>query len=162
MRQTGSGSTMWSAGEKVTVVGDLEILDLPEEVLRALRRRAVDNHRGVEDEAAAILIEAVSPHIRLGSTLTEIGAQIELTDAELAAFDRDRSPRESLISDISTEERPRPGCWWPTIRGSPDIHLGVAAVGYRKPAPEPCFAPDGRHACEGSAPQREQRRPPQP
>ncbi|WP_280490332.1 FitA-like ribbon-helix-helix domain-containing protein [Nocardia carnea] len=73
-------------------MGDLEIPGLPEEVLRALRRRAADNHRGVEAEAVAILIEAVSPYIRLGSML----AEIELTDAELAAFDRDRSPPRKL------------------------------------------------------------------
>jgi plasmid stability protein len=85
-----------SVDEKVTVMGDLEIRGLPDELLRALHRRAASKHRGAETEATVILIEALSPYIRLGSMLTEIGAGIELTDEELAAFDRDRSPPREL------------------------------------------------------------------
>ncbi|MBF6320371.1 plasmid stabilization protein [Nocardia cyriacigeorgica] len=76
-------------------MGDLEIRGLPDEVLRAVQHRAAANNRDVEAEVAAILIAAVAPHLRLGSLLGAIGAEIELTSAELAEFERDRTPTGS-------------------------------------------------------------------
>ncbi|MEV0111558.1 hypothetical protein AB0H42_35275 [Nocardia sp. NPDC050799] len=74
-------------------------MSVASEVLRALERRAAGNHRSAEAEAGVILIEAVSPYVRLGTMLTEIGAEIELTDEELAGPIAIGARRERLTSN---------------------------------------------------------------
>lgn len=77
-------------------MGEVEIRGLPAEVLRTLEQRAIGHNRSIEAEAAAILIEALVPDIRLGSMLTEIGREVALTDEETAGFDLDRCPAREL------------------------------------------------------------------
>jgi plasmid stability protein len=76
----------------------LTVRNLPDEVHRALRVRAALHGRSTEAEVRAILEEAVRPEgrIRLGSLLAAIGRRAELTDEELAAFERDKTPAEPL------------------------------------------------------------------
>ncbi len=76
----------------------LTIDDLSDAVLGALRQRAVRHGRSLEAEVRAILEAAVrteSPS-NLGSLLTAIGREAQITDAEVALLSqRDRSlPRK--------------------------------------------------------------------
>jgi plasmid stability protein len=77
-------------------MGELEIGGLPDEVLRALERRADSNHRSIEDEARAILIHALLPGVRLGSVLADISREVALTEEESAGFDRDPTPPREI------------------------------------------------------------------
>lgn len=74
----------------------LTVRNLPDEVHRALRARAVQHGNSMEAEVRAILEAAVKSRqrVKLGSLLAGIGRQARLTDEEFAAFDqvRDRSP----------------------------------------------------------------------
>lgn len=76
----------------------LTINDLPDAVLGALRQRAMRHGRCLEAEVRAILEAAVrseSPS-NLGSLLTAVAREAQITDAEVALlYQRDRSlPRE--------------------------------------------------------------------
>ena len=72
------------------------VRNVPAEVHRALRVRAALHGHSIEAEMRAMLEAAVKPQgrIRLGSLLTEIGRQAQLSDAEFALFERTpgRSP----------------------------------------------------------------------
>lgn len=73
----------------------LTVRNLPEEVHRALRARAVLRGRSTEAEVRTILEETVLPEGRvgLGSRLRAIGRRVKLTDEECADFARrDKSP----------------------------------------------------------------------
>jgi plasmid stability protein len=72
----------------------LTVRNLPNEVHRALRVRAAMHGRSTEAEVRAILEEAVKPEgrVKLGSLLASIGREARLTDEELAAFERDKTP----------------------------------------------------------------------
>ena len=75
----------------------LTILNVPDEVLRALQIRAERRGRSMESEIRAILEEAVlsEGRIKLGNLLYDIGRQANLSEEELANFDqRDRTPAE--------------------------------------------------------------------
>ncbi|WP_123103507.1 FitA-like ribbon-helix-helix domain-containing protein [Acidithiobacillus sulfuriphilus] len=78
----------------------LTIRNLPEEVRRALRMRAAQHGRSTEAEVRSILEEAVKPQgrVKLGSLLTEIGRRADLTDEDLAVFERmrDKTPVEPV------------------------------------------------------------------
>ena len=71
------------------------IRNIPDEVHRAIRLRA-QYGRSVEAELRTILEAAVRQpgRVKLGSLLTDIGRQVNLTEDEFAAFEsaRDTSP----------------------------------------------------------------------
>ena len=72
------------------------IRNIPDEVHRAIRLRAAQYGRSVEAELRTILEAAVRQpgRVKLGSLLTDIGRQVNLTEDEFAAFEsaRDTSP----------------------------------------------------------------------
>jgi plasmid stability protein len=74
----------------------LTVRNLPEGLFRALRIRADQHGRSVEAEVRAILEATVGPHagVKLGSLLSEIGRQAELSDPEFSVFEcmRERAP----------------------------------------------------------------------
>lgn len=74
----------------------ITVRNLPDEVHRALRARAVLNGRSTEAEVRAILTDTLLPEGRtaLGTLLTAIGRRAGLTDEELAGFTR-RDTRRS-------------------------------------------------------------------
>ncbi|WP_063127596.1 FitA-like ribbon-helix-helix domain-containing protein [Nocardia fusca] len=77
----------------------LTVRDLPDDVREALRVRAAQHGRSTEAEVRAILIETVSPtpQVGLGTLLSDIGKEIELTDDEVDALAlRDRRPTDPL------------------------------------------------------------------
>lgn len=74
----------------------LTVRNLPQEVHRALRSRAVQHGHSMEAEVREILESAVSPsgRVKLGSLLLNMGRQAKLTDEEFAVFEqaRDKTP----------------------------------------------------------------------
>ena len=73
----------------------LTVRNLPDEVHRGLRLRAVHHGRSTEAEVRAILEEAVRPEgrVKLGSLLATVGRRAALTQEEFAAFaSRDATP----------------------------------------------------------------------
>lgn len=77
----------------------LTVRNLPDEVHRALRVRAALRGRSTEAEVRSILEEAALPEGRtkLGSLLTAIGRQAQLTDEEFAEFvQRDAAPAQPI------------------------------------------------------------------
>jgi plasmid stability protein len=74
----------------------LTVRNLPDEIHRALRARAVSHGQSMEAEVRAILESAVRPpgRVKLGSLLVEMGRQAKLSDEEFAVFEqvRDRTP----------------------------------------------------------------------
>jgi len=78
----------------------LTVRNLPDEVHRALRMRAVQYGRSTEAEVREILADAVKPseRVRLGDALAQLGRQIGLTNEDTDIFDqvRDRMPAEPL------------------------------------------------------------------
>jgi antitoxin FitA len=74
----------------------LTVRNLPDEIHRALRARAVSHGQSMEAEVRAILESAVRPQgrVKLGSLLVEMGRQAKLSDEEFAVFEqvRDRTP----------------------------------------------------------------------
>ncbi len=77
----------------------LTVLNVPEEVHRALRVRAAMHGRSTEAEVRAILEETVRPEgrLRLGSMLAEIGRRAKLTDEDAAVFaQRDKTPAKPV------------------------------------------------------------------
>ncbi|WP_377295222.1 plasmid stabilization protein [Rhizobium sp. SG2393] len=76
------------------------IRNLSEETHRALRVRAAHHGRSTEAEIRDILEAAVRPaqRIRLGSLLTAIGREADLSDSDVDALQqgRDRTPAEPL------------------------------------------------------------------
>ena len=73
----------------------ITVRNLPDEVHRALRARAVLNGRSTEAEVRAILADTLLPEGRtaLGTLLTAIGRRAGLTDEELAGFTRREARR---------------------------------------------------------------------
>lgn len=69
------------------------IRNLPDEVHKAIRTRAVQHGHSMQDELYDILVHAVNPAARpkLGDLLESIGQKVKLTDEELAAFESDHS-----------------------------------------------------------------------
>lgn len=76
----------------------LTVRNLPDEVHRALRMRAAQHGRSTEAEVRAILANAVTPPIRMGDALAEIGRRAGLTDADVAILEqvRDTTPAEPM------------------------------------------------------------------
>lgn len=77
----------------------LTVRDLPDDVREALRIRAAQHGRSTEAEVRAILIETVTPTpaVGLGTLLSDIGREIDLTDDEIDTLvGRDRRPAEPL------------------------------------------------------------------
>ncbi len=77
----------------------LTVRNLPDEVHRALRLRAVGHGRSTEAEVRAILEEAVKHEgrLKLGSWLAAIGSKVRLTDQELELINqRDQSSPRPL------------------------------------------------------------------
>ncbi|MCC7128620.1 MAG: hypothetical protein IT192_07380 [Microbacteriaceae bacterium] len=76
----------------------LTVRNVPEEVHRALRVRATQHGHSAEAEVRAILSEALIPQnrVRLGTALSSLGRDLELTDEEIDALEasRDRRPAE--------------------------------------------------------------------
>ena len=62
----------------------LTVRNLPDEIHRALRARAVSHGQSMEAEVRAILESAVRPQgsVKLGSLLVEMGRQAKLSDEE--------------------------------------------------------------------------------
>ena len=75
--------------------------NIPYEVHRAPCIPATHSGRSIEAEVRAILRDAVMPEnrVKLGSLLAEIGKKVQLTEEELAIFERDRTPHEPLTFD---------------------------------------------------------------
>lgn len=74
----------------------LTVRNIPDEVHRALRARAVQHGHSMEAEVREILESAVNPEerVKLGSLLADIGRQAKLDDEEFAVFEqlRDKAP----------------------------------------------------------------------
>ena len=81
----------------------LTIRQLSLELYRALRDRAAQNGRSMEDEVRTILEAAIDPHarVKLGSLLAEVGRQAKLSDDEFAVFAQVRAtaPSRTVITD---------------------------------------------------------------
>jgi plasmid stability protein len=77
-------------------VAMLTVRNLPDEVHRALRLRAVRHGHSMEAEVREILELAVSPEgrVKLGSLLADMGREAGLSDEEFAVFEqvRDKTP----------------------------------------------------------------------
>jgi plasmid stability protein len=76
----------------------LTVRNLPDEVHRALRMRAAMHGRSTEAEVRTILEDAVRPegHVKLGSSLADIGRRAKLSDEDFAVFaQRDKSPADA-------------------------------------------------------------------
>jgi len=71
------------------------VRNVPDEVHRAIRMRAAQRGHSFEAELRDILQTAVKPpgRVKLGTTLTEMGRRLQLTEEEFAVFAgvRDRS-----------------------------------------------------------------------
>ena len=77
----------------------LIVRNLPDEVHRALFARAALHGRSIEVEVRSILKETLFPEGRnkLGSLLTAIGRQAELSEEEFANFvQRDAAPTQPI------------------------------------------------------------------
>lgn len=76
------------------------IRNLSDETHRALRVRAAHHGRSTEAEIRDILEAAVRPHerVKLGSLLTAIGRDAELSDSDVEALqkNRDKTPAEPM------------------------------------------------------------------
>lgn len=72
----------------------LTVRNLPDEVHRALRARAVRSGQSMEAEVRSILEAAVQPQreLKLGSLLSAIGRGARLTDAEVDGIAQQREP----------------------------------------------------------------------
>lgn len=70
------------------------IRNVPEEVHRAIRVRAAQNGRTLQAEMREILTTAVAPEgrVKLGDLLADIGRKVNLTEEDMAVFERDPSP----------------------------------------------------------------------
>jgi plasmid stability protein len=72
------------------------VRNVPDEVHRAIRVRAALHGHSIEAELRDILESAVKPQgrVKLGSMLAEVGRQLQLSEAEFAAFEsvREHSP----------------------------------------------------------------------
>jgi len=71
----------------------LTVRNISDEVHRALRVRAAQRGHSMEAEVREILESAVSPQgrVKLGSLLTDMGRQAQLSPDEFAVFDQVRS-----------------------------------------------------------------------
>ena len=80
-------------------MASITIRNLPDEVRRALRARAVRHGRSTEAEIRDILERAARPEgrLKLGDFLVSIAQEAGgLTDAEAQQFERDKTPTEPL------------------------------------------------------------------
>ena len=81
-------------------MASITVRNLPDEVHRALRVRAAQHGRSAEAEIRDILEKATKPEgrIKLGSLLSSIGRDADLTDEEAARFDqlRDKTPARPM------------------------------------------------------------------
>ena len=80
----------------------LTVLNLPDEVQRALKALAASRGHSTEAEVRAILADAVKPaeRIRLGSLLAGIGQEVGLTDEEFAIFENVRDRTSTPTVDL--------------------------------------------------------------
>ena len=71
------------------------IRHLSDEVHRALKVRAAQHNRSAEAEMRAILETALRPEgrLRLGTSLSEMGRKIGLTNADVEALEQARNTR---------------------------------------------------------------------
>ena len=82
----------------------LTVRKVPDNVHRALRRRAARHGRSTEAEVRAILESAVKPRgrVKLGTLLAEMSRRAGLTNEDVAALERtmgelrEKSPHEPL------------------------------------------------------------------
>ena len=76
------------------------IRNLPDDVHRALKLRAMQHNRSAEAEIRAILESAVKPdaRLKLGTALSRIGRTAGLSNADIEALDtsRDRDPAQPI------------------------------------------------------------------
>jgi plasmid stability protein len=80
-------------------MASITVRNLPDEVRRALRARALRHGRSTEAEVRDILEQAAKPEgrLRLGDFLASIAREAGgLTDAEAVQFERDKKPVEPL------------------------------------------------------------------
>lgn len=78
----------------------LTVRNLPDDVHRALRVRAVLHGRSTEAEVREILANAVKPEtrVRLGEALAALGRKVGLTNEDFDTFQqaRDKTPAKPL------------------------------------------------------------------
>jgi antitoxin FitA len=99
---------MHSAYDAIKAIISVEVISMPavtirnlsDETHRALRVRAAHHGRSTEAEIRDILDAAVRPpeRIKLGSLLTAIGRDAELSDSDVEALQksRDKTPAEPM------------------------------------------------------------------
>lgn len=89
----------------------ITVRNLPEDVHKALKLRAVQNGRSTEAEVREILAAAVKPRVGMGTALAAIGRKLNLTDAEVDAINRVREESRvepaPLKFDSESAERKR-------------------------------------------------------
>ena len=76
----------------------MTVINLPDEVHRALRVRAATHDHSAEAEVCVILEETVKPEdrIKLGSLLADIGRHAGLQDEDLEVFEREKVPAKPV------------------------------------------------------------------
>jgi len=76
----------------------LTVRNVPDDVHRALRRRAAEHGHSTEAEVRDILAAVVKPaeRMRLGDALAALGRKVGLTDEDVGAIEaaRDKRPAE--------------------------------------------------------------------
>ena len=81
-------------------MASITVMNVPDEVHRALRVRAPQNGRSAEAEIRDILERAVKPakRVRLGDALGALGRKVGVTDEDIAVIDqmRDKSPAKPM------------------------------------------------------------------
>jgi plasmid stability protein len=81
-------------------MASITVRNVPDDVHRALRVRAVRHGRSAEAEIRDILEQAVKPakRVRLGDALAALGREVGVTNEDIAAIDqmRDKSPAKPM------------------------------------------------------------------
>jgi len=81
----------------------ITVKNVSERAYQAIRERARQHGRGVEDEVRVMLERvgnAPEPDVKLGTWLAQIGREIQLTDEEVEPFNSIRSKEPARIVDF--------------------------------------------------------------
>lgn len=85
---------------RFAIMVSITVRNVPEEIHRALRVRAVQHGRSAEAEVRAILEQAVNPpqRIRIGEAIAALARDAGITDEDIAAIEqtRDRTPAQPM------------------------------------------------------------------
>ncbi len=81
----------------------LTVRNIPDDVHRALKARAIDRGRSTEAEVREILAAAVKPEgrLRMGQALRTLGRKLDMSDDDVGAIEagRERRPHKPIALD---------------------------------------------------------------